>query len=140
MARFLKDLLGRRFTMTAPRPRADSQWIPSVLVVGAGPEVLPNIGPLVGNRRLSVDFIGFDDMPYTAVRRRRPDLVVLCFTPDDADACHVMAMLQMDPVTARTPILTWVAGEAYAIIASGWRRTRSETPGVSSFSAHSRAR
>lgn len=126
--------------MTAPRPRVVSPWLPSVLVVGAGPEVLPYIGPLVGNRRLSVDFIGFDESPYTAIRRRRPDLVVLCFTPDDADACRVMAMLQMDPVTARTPILTWVAGEAYAIIASGWARMTSETPSVSSSPAHSRAR
>jgi hypothetical protein len=102
--------------------------------------VLTSIGPLVGNRRLAVDFIGFDEMPYTAVRRRRPDLVVLCFTPDDADACNVMAMLQMDPVTARTPILTWVAGEAYAIIATGWRKPTRETPSVSNSSVHSRAR
>jgi hypothetical protein len=126
--------------MTAPGPRAATSWIPSVLVVGAGPEVLPAIGPLVGNRRLAVDFLGFDDMPYTAVRRRRPDLVVLCFAPDDEDACRVMAMLQLDPVTSRTPILTWVAGEAYAIIASECPRTTSETPSVSSSSAHSRAR
>jgi hypothetical protein len=127
--------------MTAPTSgAAAAAWIPSVLVVGAGPEVLTSIGPLVGNRRLAVDFIGFDDMPYTAVRRRRPDLVVLCFTPDDDDACRVMAMLQMDPVTARTPILTWVAGEAYAIIAPRWQKRTSERPSVSNSSAPSRAR
>jgi hypothetical protein len=126
--------------MTAPRPRVSAGWMPSVLVVGAGPEVLPTIAPLVGNDRLAVDFIAFTETPYTAIRRRRPDLVVLCFAPDDADACRVMAMLQMDPVTARTPILTWVAGEAYAIIADGWTRRTSGRSSASSSSAHSRAR
>ena len=126
--------------MTAPTPPVASTRMPSVLVVGAGPEVLTNIGPLVGNQRLSADFIGFDESPYSAVRRRRPDLVVLCFAPDDTDACIVLSMLQMDPSTAKTPILTWVAGEAYAIIADACPRRTSETRSALRSSAHFRAR
>jgi hypothetical protein len=111
-----------------------------VLIVGAGPEVLPHIAPLVGNREMTVDFIGFDESPYAIVRRRRPDLIVLCFTPDDSDACQVLSMLQMDPMTARTPILTWVGGEAYAIIADQCPRITSEIRSASTSSGLYRAR
>jgi hypothetical protein len=126
--------------MTAPNPSLATTRTPNVLVVGAGPEVLTQIGPLVGNQKLSANFIGFDEAPYRAVRRLRPDLVVLCFTPDDDDACSVLSMLQMDPATAKTPILTWVAGEAYAIIASGCPRRTSETRSALTSSAASTAR
>ena len=61
--------------------------------------------------------------PYIAIRQRRPDLVVLCFAPDDDEACQVLQMLQLDPATRRLPILTYVNGEAYAIIPSQWPRT-----------------
>jgi hypothetical protein len=46
----------------------------------------------------------------------------------------VLQMLQLDPATRRLPILTYVNGEAYAIIASQWppRTTASAIPSVSS--------
>ncbi len=95
----------------------------NALVVGAGPETLPAIGKLLGNRRFRVNFLERQDAPYSAIRRLRPDLVVLCFAPDDDEACQVLAMLQMDPATRHLPILTYVSGEAYAIIPSQWPRT-----------------
>jgi len=97
--------------------------MPRALVIGAGPEALLGIEPVLGSNRFRVDFLDRDQTPYVAIRLRRPDLVVLCFAPDDEEACQVMQMLQLDPSTRRLPILTYVNGEAYAIIPTGWPRT-----------------
>ena len=101
------------------------------LIVGAGPEALIGIQSMLGADRFRVDFIEKDETPYIAVRQRRPDLVVLCFAPDDDEACQVLQMLQLDPCTRRTPILTYVNGEAYAIIPTKWPRTKSGIPSAS---------
>ena len=96
--------------------------MPRALIVGAGPEASIGIQPMLGANRFRVYFLDKDD-PYMAIRQRRPDLVVLCFAPDDDEACQVLQMLQLDPATRRLPILTYVNGEAYAIIPSQWPRT-----------------
>ena len=86
---------------------------------------------MLGSNRFRVDFLDKDSTPYIAIRQRRPDLVVLCFAPDDDEACQVLQMLQLDPATRKLPILTYVGGEAYAIIPSEWPRT-SGIPSASS--------
>jgi response regulator RpfG family c-di-GMP phosphodiesterase len=101
---------------------ATSSVMPRALIIGAGPEALMGIEPMLGANRFRVDFLDRDSTPYIAIRQRRPDLVVLCFAPDDDEACQVLQMLQLDPATRRLPILTYVNGEAYAIIASQWPR------------------
>jgi hypothetical protein len=106
--------------------------MPRALIIGAGPEALMGIEPMLGANRFRVDFLDRDSTPYIAIRQRRPDLVVLCFAPDDDEACQVLQMLQLDPATKRLPILTYVNGEAYAIIPSQWPRTTSEIPSASS--------
>ena len=116
--------------MTAVQP-ATSTTLPRALVIGAGPEALLGIEPMLGNNRFRVDFLDKDATPYVAIRQRRPDLVVLCFAPDDEEACQVLQMLQLDPATRRMPILTYVGGEPYAIIPSQWPRT-SGIPSASS--------
>lgn len=108
-----------------------SSVIPQALIVGAGPEALAGIEPMLGTNRFRVDFLDKDATPYIAIRERRPDLVVLCFSPDDEEACQVLQMLQLDPATRRLPILTYVNGEAYAIIPSQWPRTTREIPSAS---------
>lgn len=129
--------------MTHTQPPEVMEVIPSgmprALVVGAGPEVLQGLQPMMGGRRFHVDFLERNETPYAAVRLRQPDLVVLCFAPDDDEACQVMGMLQLDPATSRVPILTYVAGEAYAIIPSQWPRT-SGIPSASSSLEPCRAR
>ena len=104
-------------------PTASSSILPRALVIGAGPEALIGVEPMLGSNRFRVDFLDKDATPYIAIRQRRPDLVVLCFAPDDDEACQVLQMLQLDPATRRLPILTCVGGEAYAIIPSQWPRT-----------------
>ncbi len=106
-----------------PEPQVQGNLIPRALVIGAGPEVLLGIESMFANGRFRVDFLERGDTPYMAIRRQRPDLVVLCFAPDDEEACQVLGMLQLDPATRRLPILTYVGGEAYAIIQSQWTRT-----------------
>ncbi|MDP2324354.1 MAG: hypothetical protein Q8N51_10030 [Gammaproteobacteria bacterium] len=112
--------------------QVDSSTTPRALIVGAGPEALLFIEPLLGTNRFRVDFLDKSDSPYSAIRERRPDLVVLCFAPDDEEACQVLQMLQLDPATRRLPILTYVNGEACAIISSEWPRTTSGIPSASS--------
>lgn len=109
--------------MTPANEQVTSSAMPRALVIGAGPEALLGIEPALGSNRFRVDFLEQDSTPYIAIRQRRPDLVILCFAPDDDEACQVMQMLQLDPCTRRLPILTYVNGEAYAIIPSEWPRT-----------------
>jgi hypothetical protein len=131
MARFLKVSSGRRRYMTPANTQVTSSSLPRALVIGAGPEALLGIEPFLGANRFRVDFLDKDATPYIAIRQRRPDLVVLCFAPDDEEACQVLQMLQLDRSTRRLPILTYVNGEAYAIIPSEWPRT-SGIPSASS--------
>ena len=109
--------------MRPVQAQVESRALPRALIIGAGPEALIGIEPLLGTNRFRVDFLDKHDTPYSAVRLLRPDLVVLCFAPDDDEACQVMQMLQLDPATRQLPILTYVNGEAYAIISSQWPRT-----------------
>jgi hypothetical protein len=113
--------------MMTPQPQAQGKPqgrpLSRALVIGAGPEALLGVEPMFGDGRFRVEFLDKGDTPYMAIRRKRPDLVVLCFAPDDEEACQVLAMLQLDPATRRLPILTYVGGEAYAIIPSEWPRT-----------------
>ena len=105
-------------------PVKSSTTMPRALIIGAGPEALLGIEPLLGSNRFRVDFIERGVTPYIAIRQRRPDLVVLCFAPDDEEACQVMQMLQLDPMTRRLPILTYVNGEPYAIIPTACPRSK----------------
>jgi hypothetical protein len=114
-----------------PAQTSATSAMPRALIIGAGPEALLGIEPLIIANRYRVDFLEKDSTPYIAIRQSRPDLVVLCFAPDDDEACQVLQMLQLDPATRRLPILTYVNGEAYAIIPSQWPRT-SGIPSASS--------
>ncbi len=120
-----------RMTGVVTEPTTSSV-LPRALVIGAGPEALMGVEPMLGANRFRVDFLDKDSTPYVAIRQRRPDLVVLCFAPDDEEACQVLQMLQLDPATRKLPILTYVGGEPYAIIPSEWPRT-SGIPSASSF-------
>ena len=112
-------------------PVKSSTTMPRALIIGAGPEALLGIEPVLGSNRFRVDFLESGLTPYIAIRQRRPDLVVLCFAPDDEEACQVMQMLQLDPMTRRLPILTYVNGEPYAIIPTACPRPK-EIPSESS--------
>jgi DNA-binding NarL/FixJ family response regulator len=43
---------------------------------------------------------------YSNIKRAAPDLVVMCLSSDDIDACRVLSMLALDSETARIPVLT----------------------------------
>jgi CheY-like chemotaxis protein len=125
--------------MTPLQTDTTATVLPRALVIGAGPEALTAVEPMPGFNRFRVDFLDKDVTPYMAIRYRRPDLVVLCFAPDDDEACQVLQMLQLDPATRQIPILAYIAGEPYAIIPSEWPRT-SGIPSASSSWEHCTAR
>ena len=110
--------------MTPANSLAASSAPPRALVIGAGPESLHTIQPMLGDRRCQVGFADSGETPYIAIRSRMPDLVVMCFAADDDEACQVLGMLQIDPVTRRLPVLAYVEGEPCAIIPAEWPRTR----------------
>ena len=43
---------------------------------------------------------------YSKIKRAHPDLVIVCLSGDDHDACRVLSMLALDTDTARIPVLT----------------------------------
>jgi CheY-like chemotaxis protein len=111
-------------TMTIANPFAPLSHPPRALVIGAGPESLHFIEPMLGGLRCQVEFTKHGETPYIAVRRRMPDLIVMAFAADDDEACQVLSMLQLDDATRRLPVLACVEGEPCAIIPAEWPRTR----------------
>jgi len=43
---------------------------------------------------------------YSKIKRAQPDLVVVCVSGDDHDACSVLSMLALDSDTSRIPVVT----------------------------------
>jgi hypothetical protein len=110
--------------MTLAIPFATLTHPPRALVIGAGPESLHLIEPMLGGLRCQVEFSRREETPYIAVRRQMPDLIVMAFAADDDEACQVLTMLQLDDATRRLPVLACVDGEPCAIIPAEWPRTR----------------
>jgi response regulator RpfG family c-di-GMP phosphodiesterase len=111
-------------TMTTANPFATLSHPPRALVIGAGPDSLHLIEPMLGGLRCQVEFAKQGETPYIAVRSRMPDLIVMAFAADDDEACQVLSMLQLDEATRRVPVLACVEGEPCAIIPGEWPRTR----------------
>jgi CheY-like chemotaxis protein len=111
-------------TMTLANPFATLSHTPRALVIGAGPDSLHLIEPMLGGLRCQVEFARQEETPYIAVRRRMPDLILMAFSADDDEACEVLTMLQLDDATRRLPVLACVEGEPCAIIPAEWPRTR----------------
>ena len=110
-------------TMTTANPFATQSLPPRALVIGAGPESLHLIEPMLGGRRCQVEFARRGETPYIAIRTRMPDLIVMSFAADDDEACQVLTMLQLDEATRKLPVLACVEGEPCAIIPAAWPRT-----------------
>lgn len=125
--------------MTVANPFAALSHPPRALVIGAGPESLHLIEPMLGGLRCQVEFTKRGETPYIAIRSRMPDLIVMSFAADDDEACQVLTMLQLDEATRRLPVLASVEGEACAIIPAEWPRT-GHTPAQSHYRAPCTAR
>ncbi|MGH9204283.1 MAG: hypothetical protein ACRD2A_23900 [Vicinamibacterales bacterium] len=120
--------------MTVANPFAALRHPPRALVIGAGPESLHLIEPMLGGRRCQVEFTKRGETPYIAVRSRMPDLIVMAFDADDDEACQVLTMLQLDEATRRLPVLACVEGEPCAIIPVEWLR-KHHAPARSTYQA-----
>ena len=49
---------------------------------------------------------------YSEIKRVTPDLVIVCLSSDDLDACRVLSMLRLDSETSRIPVLTCVTASS----------------------------
>jgi CheY-like chemotaxis protein len=49
---------------------------------------------------------------YSKIKRALPDVIVMCLSSDDMDACQVLSMLALDCETSRIPVLTYVSRDA----------------------------
>ena len=77
------------------------------MVVGGGPDVLPQVEPLMPEGAYDVEFVGFDDEPYGCITDDAPDLLVVCVRIDDAAAFQFLSLLQYDASTRQIPVLTY---------------------------------
>ena len=48
---------------------------------------------------------------YSKIKRAHPDLVIVCLSGDDHDACRVLSMLALDRDTAQIPVVTVAVSE-----------------------------
>lgn len=46
---------------------------------------------------------------YTQIKRVTPDLVIMCLSMDDPDACRVLSMLKWDRETCHIPVATYTS-------------------------------
>jgi CheY-like chemotaxis protein len=49
---------------------------------------------------------------YSKIKRSLPDVIVMCLSSDDIDACQVLSMPARDFETSRIPVLTCVSRDA----------------------------
>jgi DNA-binding NarL/FixJ family response regulator len=49
---------------------------------------------------------------YSKIKGVRPDVVVMCASLDDVDACNVLSMLALDRDTSSIPVLTYLMPDA----------------------------
>jgi len=106
--------------MTPVTQRVGRAGVLRVVVIGAGPEVIPHIEPELGSLQYQVAFVGRARPAYAALRYLRPNVVVLCFAPEDDEACRLLTLLQFDPVLCRVPILVCMGEDSCTILGSRW--------------------
>src|SRR5688572_24015810 len=45
---------------------------------------------------------------YSHIRQLSPDLIIVCLSAEDVDACRVLSMLKLDRSTASIPLVTCI--------------------------------
>ena len=107
--------------MTPTLARIDSATPRRVVVIGAGPEAIPFIEPDLVTSRYQIAFVDRSAPMYRTLREVCPDVIVLCFAPDDEEACRLLTLLEFDAVLRRIPLVV-VEDEACAILGAQWGR------------------
>lgn len=81
------------------------------LVVGAGPDVLEAVEPMLDGSRWAIEFVDMSDQPYATVVALRPDLVVVNLGLDEPAGFGLLSMLRLDPRTRGIPVLSYIGGD-----------------------------
>ena len=103
-------------------PNLDRTAALRVVVIGAGPEVIPYIEPELGGARYQLAFVDRTAPMYRSLRQVRPDVIVLC-APDDGEECRLLTCLQFDAVLRTVPLLVCGDGDACTILGTRWSRS-----------------
>jgi CheY-like chemotaxis protein len=70
------------------------------------------VGAVLGAFGHDVVLVEPTDHAYSHINQTRPDLVIVCMSSDDIDACQVLSMLALDRETSAIPVLAHVTSIA----------------------------
>lgn len=91
-------------------PQSDRQPVRTVALVGRYAHHL--VQDLVDSADYDIAIVESLAHAYSKIRRSQPDLVVVCLSGDDHDACRVLSMLALDADTSHIPVVTVAAPPA----------------------------
>jgi hypothetical protein len=96
-------------TLDTSRPlrHANRSGLRTVAVIGHYAHYYVH-GTIDGLGNFDVVFIESIAHAYSKIKRVGPDVVVVCVSEHDVDACHVLSMLALDGETSRIPVLTYL--------------------------------
>jgi PleD family two-component response regulator len=77
-----------------------------VVVVNGSHELLQRLESLLDAGHYDIVFAANLEHAYSEIKKNRPDLVILCLDLDNPVGFQVLSMLNLDPDTARIPLLT----------------------------------
>ncbi len=89
--------------LTAPWAARAAQ---KVVVVNGSHELLKRLESILDAGHYDIVFAANIERAYSEIKKNRPDLVILCLDLDDPVAFQALSMLNLDPDTARIPLLT----------------------------------
>ena len=69
------------------------------------PRVLDTVSEAAG---LEIVVVAPASGAYTQIKRTRPEMVIVCLSTDDVEACQLLSMLKLDRETAGIPLITCV--------------------------------
>lgn len=95
---------GRADIMTElQRIQTTARQLRTVAIVSSHPEdhVLET---LLGAVDHDVVFVESSRNAYSRIRQVKPDLIILCLSPDDVHGCHLLSMLTLDRETSGIPV------------------------------------
>jgi len=80
-----------------------------VVIVNGSTEMLELLETVLDAGQYDIVFVESSKRAYSAIKRVRPSLVILCFHVDEMEGFQVLSMLKLDPETRHIPILTYAS-------------------------------
>ena len=103
-------MIAQTLEQASPHRHATPQAVRTIALVGRYAH--QRMHELVASADYDVLMVESTTHAYSKIKRARPDLVIVCLSGDDFDACRVLSMLALDSDTARIPVLTVATTDA----------------------------